>query len=141
MQTGHCTRFETAFNETAAKFADLDTAPRMALLNCDDQPILCNSWIAAPGNVWAFQMLPPPAPVDVYRRKFNFTSVTSDDLVKLGDGDHATFTLVDSWFHPFHGAATDLGLSVPFGYIVWTFNLVPQWALMLVVSLVSRTMM
>ncbi|KOS22153.1 hypothetical protein ESCO_002203 [Escovopsis weberi] len=138
---GHCGRFEEAFNETAAKFAELDDAPRMAVLNCDDQPILCNSWTATAGNIWAFQMLPAPAPVDVYKKKFNLTSVTADDLAKLQAGDKTPFALVDSWFHPINGKATELGLSVPFAYIVWTFNLVPQWALMLVVSLVSRTMM
>ncbi|KAK5997234.1 hypothetical protein PT974_02588 [Cladobotryum mycophilum] len=122
---GHCGEIEKAFNETATKFADVPETPHMAILNCEDQPILCNSWSAGAGS-----------------RRFNLTTVTTEELLKLqASGTREEFTLLDSWFHPFNGKITELGLSVPFGYTVWVFNLIPQWLFMLIVSLVSRTMM
>lgn len=114
----------------------------MGLVNCDDQPILCNAWSANVGNIWAFEMLPKPAPIDIYKKKLNLTTVTSDYLVELHEaGDKKGFVLLDSWFHPFNGKAAELGLSIPFGYLLWVFNLLPNWMFMLIVSFASRSMM
>lgn len=139
---GHCTQIEQAFNETAAKFALLPGTPHMGYVNCDDQPILCNAWSTATGLLYVFDMLPPPAPVDIYRKRLNFTTTTSDDLVALqASGSKEQFNLVDGWFHPINGKAAELGLSVPFGYLMWVFGLIPNWLFMLVVSFASRSMM
>lgn len=139
---GHCAKVEQAFNETAAKFAIAPGSPRMAYLNCDDQPILCNSWSASTGHVWSINMLPAPRHIDIYKKRLNLTTTTSDDLVEAAQGkDGHGWTLLDSWFHPFDGKATELGLAVPWGYIIWAFNLVPNWLLMIVVSFASRSMM
>lgn len=141
---GHCGKVEAAFNETAGKFAVLPGAPHMGLLNCDDQPILCNTWSTATAQLYVFEMLPPPAQIDIYKKRLNLTTTTSDDLVALHTaGNKEAFKVVetDSWFHPFHGKAVENGLAVPIGYITWAFNLIPNWLFMLVVSLVSRTMM
>lgn len=114
----------------------------MGVLNCDDQPILCNSFSTGTGLLWAIDMLPAPAHIDIYQKRLNLSSTTSDDLVALHAAkDRKGFALLDSWFHPFNGKATDLQLSVPFGYAVWAFNLVPNWLFMLLVSFGSRTMM
>jgi len=139
---GHCGKIEQAFNETAAKFAITPGSPRMAYLNCDDQPILCNSWGVGTGYVWSFNMLPPPAQIDIYKKRLNFTTTASSDLVaasksKEGHG----WVKLDSWFHPFEGKAAELGLAVPWGYLVWGFNLVPNWLFMILVSFISRSMM
>ncbi|KAF7558776.1 hypothetical protein G7046_g5380 [Stylonectria norvegica] len=139
---GHCEVVEKAFNETAAKFATDPDTPHMAYLNCDDQPILCNSWSTATANLYIFEMLPPPAPVDIYRKRLNLTTTTSDDLVALqASGSKETFALLDSWFHPINGKAAELGVAVPFGYVMWAFGLVPNWLFMLIVSFGSRTLM
>jgi hypothetical protein len=137
---GHCEKIEAAFNETAGKFALLPNSPHMALLNCEDQPILCNSWSLPVGILSIIDLLPPPAQVDVYRKRLNFTTTTSDDLVAFRN-DRSAFKLEDGWFHPFNGKVTELGLAVPFGYIVWVFNVIPNWLFMLVVSFASRSMM
>jgi len=138
---GHCGRVEQAFNETAAKFALQTDAPHMGMLNCDDQPILCNVWSAGVGLLWSFQMLPEPAPIEIYKKRLNLTTVTSDDLVAL-QGKHKTeFKLEESFWHPFNGKAAELGLSVPFAYFLWGFNLLPSWAFMLIISFFSRSMM
>jgi len=137
---GRCDQIEQAFNETAGRFALLPKAPHMGLLNCEDQPILCNSWSAGAGTVWIFDMLPPPAAIDIYKKRFNLTTVTSDDIFALKDNREGA-TLLDSWFHPFNGKAVELGLAIPFGYVTWVFNVVPSWAMMLLVSFASRSMM
>ncbi|GAB0135128.1 Sulfate adenylyltransferase [Epichloe bromicola] len=143
---GHCGNVERAFNETAAKFAVLPGSPLMGIVNCDDQPILCNAWSAGAGSIWSFNMLPPPAPVEIYKKRLNLTTTTSEDLVQLQiqsaeSKEKAGFVLLDSWFHPFNGKVTELGLSVPYGYIMWAFGLVPNWLFMLIVSFASRSMM
>jgi hypothetical protein len=140
---GRCENVETAFKETAAKFALLDNTPHMGYLNCDDQPILCNAWSTGTSNLYVFEMLPSPAPIDVYKKRLNLTTTTSDSLVKLQEsGTKADFVLLDDgWFHPFNGKAVEYGIAVPFGYIMWAFGLIPNWLFMLVVSFASRTMM
>ncbi|KAM5351839.1 hypothetical protein ACJ41O_004562 [Fusarium nematophilum] len=139
---GRCGTVEQAFNETAAKFALLDDAPHMAYLNCDNQPILCNAWSAGAANLYVFEMLPSPAPIDIYKKRLNMTSTTSDDLVALqASGSKDEFSLVDGWFHPFNGKVAELGVAVPFGYVMWAFGLIPNWLFMLLVSFGSRTMM
>lgn len=140
---GRCDKVETAFKETAAKFALLEQAPHMGYLNCDDQPILCNAWSTGTSNLYVFEMLPSPAPIDIYKKRLNMTTTTSEDLVKLYEtGTKDEFTLLEAgWFHPFQGKAVELGIAVPFGYVMWAFGLVPNWLFMLVVSFVSRTMM
>ena len=142
--TGHCGTVEKAFNETAAKFATLPGSPYMGILNCDDQPILCNSWSAGAGSIWSVKMLPPPAAIDIYKKRLNLTSTTAEELVTLRTAEKngkSDFILLDSWFHPFNGKVAELGLSAPYGYLMWVFGLVPNWMFMLVVSMASRSMM
>ncbi|XWX01836.1 hypothetical protein V2A60_009865 [Cordyceps javanica] len=138
---GQCEKVEKVFNETAGRFAVIPKAPHMAILNCEDERVLCNSWSAGVGYIWAFDMLPEPAPIDIYKRRLNLTTTTVDDLVTLHTNGKKTFELLDSWFHPFNGKIAELGLSLPVGYVLWAFSLVPNWAFMLIVSMVSRTMM
>ncbi|KAI9158590.1 peptidyl-tRNA hydrolase [Paramyrothecium foliicola] len=139
---GRCGRVEAAFNETAAKFAVLPGSPYMGYVNCDDQPILCNSWSATPTNMWAFEMLPAPAPINIYKKRLNATTVTSEDIVALRNADRETsFKPVDGVFHPFNGKIAELGLSTVVGYIFWGFGVVPSWLTMLIISMVSRSMM
>ncbi|KAJ4255557.1 hypothetical protein NW762_009554 [Fusarium torreyae] len=139
---GRCGNVEQAFNETAAKFALLENTPHMAYLNCDNQPILCNSWSAGPATLFVFDMLPEPAPIDVYTKRLNLTTTTSETLVNLqASGSKEEFNHLESFFHPFNGKLAELGLSVPFGYLMWAMGLVPNWLFMLLVSFGSRAMM
>ncbi|KAI0161430.1 hypothetical protein GGR57DRAFT_357708 [Xylariaceae sp. FL1272] len=139
---GHCDRVEAAFNETAGKFALDPTAPHAALVNCDDQPVLCNSWSAPVGSLWIFEMLPEPAAIDVYSKRFNLTTVTSDDFTQLrGDGYKTEAKRHEGFFHPFNGPLAQNGLAVPAGYVLWAFSLLPSWAFMILISMFSRRMM
>jgi hypothetical protein len=56
---GHCTTAETAFNQTAALWSINPSAPHLGYLDCDNQPVLCNSWGAGPPSLW---ILDVPAP-------------------------------------------------------------------------------
>ncbi|KAI1843083.1 hypothetical protein JX265_005136 [Neoarthrinium moseri] len=139
---GHCEKVETAFNQTAAKFALTPGAPHTALLNCENEPVLCNSWSAPTGALWIFEMLPPPAEINLYAKRFNLTTVTSDDFAQLQKEGHKTNAkLHDGIFHPINGWFAQNGVQTPVGYVLWFFNLVPSWLFMVVVSMVSRTMM
>ncbi|KAK6824697.1 hypothetical protein PG987_012191 [Apiospora arundinis] len=129
---GHCDKIEKAFNETAGKFALLP----------NHEPVLCNSWSVPTGTVWIFEMLPEPAPIDIWVKRFNLTTTTSDDIVaRHSEGYKKTFALHEGTFHPFNGWWAQNHLSLPVGYVLWFFNVVPSWLLMLVLSFVSRSMM
>lgn len=138
---GLCENAEKAFNASAVRFAAASKRPHLAVLNCDNEPVLCNSWSANSGHLWAFQMLPTPAPVDIYRTRLNLTTTTAETITKLYSNGKKDFVLLESFFHPFNGKAAELGIAVPIGYVLWAFGLVPQWAFMIGVSLLSRTMM
>ncbi|KAI4866955.1 hypothetical protein F4820DRAFT_230992 [Hypoxylon rubiginosum] len=139
---GHCGKIESAFNETAGKWAVTPGAPHTALLNCEDQPVLCSAWSAPVGAIWIFEMLPEPAPIDIWTKRFNMTTATSDDIVTLQkEGYKSSAKLHDGFFHPFNGVLAKNGVATPVGYILWGFNLLPSWAFMILVSLLSRTMM
>ncbi|KAK3946440.1 hypothetical protein QBC46DRAFT_369784 [Diplogelasinospora grovesii] len=139
---GHCLKVEEAFNETVAKFATIPNSPHVAYLNCDDQPVLCNAWSATTGALWIFEMLPPPAPVDVYWKRLNLTTTTAQTLLDFHAQDaKKNFHLIDGYFHPVDGLLAKNGLAVPLGYFFWVLNAIPSWGMMLVVSFISRAMM
>lgn len=140
---GHCGKVEAAFNESAVKFATLSKSPHLAVVNCDEQPILCNSWSAGTGALWLFEMLPRPAPIEVYWKPLNLSTTTTQTLLDLYAQDsHEAFRhYTHSYFHPFQGKLAQYGLAVPVAYAVWALNLVPSWAMMLIVSFFSRSMM
>ncbi|KAI1126882.1 hypothetical protein F5Y10DRAFT_204106 [Nemania abortiva] len=139
---GHCGKVEAAFNETARKFATEPDTPHMALLNCDNQPVLCNAWSAPVGSLWIFEMLPEPSPISIFTKRLNLTTITSDELLQLQkDGYKAVAHEHDGLFHPFNGPLAQNGLSIPAGWVLWAFGLLPSWAFMILVSLFSRRMM
>lgn len=119
----------------------------MGYLNCDEQPVLCTAWSASPGTVWMYEMLPPGQNVTIWKKWMNLTTVTSDDFVKLRDVDPSQRAAEESWvlnetiFHPFNSWVGRNGLSHFVGYFFWAFNILPSWAMMLVISFVSRGMM
>ncbi|KAI5925497.1 hypothetical protein F4810DRAFT_54017 [Camillea tinctor] len=139
---GHCGRIEAAFNETATQFAQTPGSPHTALLDCEKQPVLCNAWSAPVGALWIFEMLPEPAPINIWTKRLNMTTVTSDDFIELQKNDYKTAAkLHDGSFHPFNGQVAQYGASIPVGYVLWFFNLLPSWMFMIIVSMFSRSMM
>ena len=142
--SGYCFKAEAAFNETSSKFSTMTETetPKMAILNCEDEKVLCNAWGAGPGSLWIMDLLPQPSDVDIYGKRLNLSRVTSDDIVSyLDPAGRADFKLVETIFHPFNSKIAKLGLSVPVGYAVYYMGLVPNWLFMFALSAISRTMM
>jgi hypothetical protein len=139
---GKCDQVTVAWNETAAKLTQLPEAPHLGYVNCELQPVLCSAWGAGTGSVWAIEMLPPPADIEIYRKRLNLTTTTSDDIMALYEaGSKAGWVRDEGNFHPFKGFLAQKGLAVPYGYAMWALNILPQWAFMLIMSLASRTLM
>lgn len=144
---GRCDRINTAFADAATPLASpASPSLHLATLNCEEEPVLCNSWSANTGGLWLFEVVPAPAPVDIYTRRMNLTTVTTQDIVdayRAPDREAAGWHLYDpnGFLHPLEGKLAKLGLSVPLGYFFWALNAMPSWGLMLIVSFVSRSMM
>lgn len=139
---GRCAKAEAAFNETAAKFATLPKAPHTAYLNCENEDLLCNMWSAPTGTIWIFDMLPPPAEIPIHIHRMNLTSATSQELLDLyASGKREDLWAHEGYFHPYNGIVAKYGIGMPVAYALWFFNAVPSWAVMLVVSFASRTLM
>lgn len=139
---GNCEKLERAFNESALLFKADPTAPHLGLINCDHQPILCHSWTAGAPLMYIFEVNAPPAKSPLHLHAFNTSSVTALDLVKL----HATKSwkerpAYEGHFHPLDGTAQQYGLDLATGWIIWAFNILPNWAFMILISFASRTMM
>jgi hypothetical protein len=133
---------EAAFNETAAKFATLPNTPHMGYLNCEDQGILCTAWSSATGNLWIFEMLPPPADINIYRKRLNLTTTTTKTFADLQSvTTREELKKLDSVFHPFNGWMAKNGLALPVAYVLYVFNMIPNWMIMLIVSFASRSLM
>jgi hypothetical protein len=139
---GQCNQVETAFNETAALWAVNPTAPHLAYLNCEDQPVLCNAWGAGPPSLWVLDMVAPPAPVDIRIKGLNITTTTVKTFTDLNTPEaKQELRVYEGLFHPFDGAFAKYGVSIPIGYIFWIFAIVPSWMFMIGISFLSRTMM
>jgi len=137
---GRCQRAEAAFNETAALWATDPKAPHLAYLNCESQPVLCNSWGTGPLNIWILEVAAPPAPVDIHLLPVNATSITTktlQDLRSSGEWKNQP-VYTGQYFHPFNGLLAQYGLAVPLGYFFWIFSVVPSWVFMIAVSFLSR---
>jgi len=139
---GLCAGVETAYNESAVSFATAFKAPSLAILNCDDQPVLCNSWGAGPPNLWIMDVRPEGSPVDIRIVGLNTTTTTAKTFTDL----HTTKSykqkpVYEGYFHPFDGVIAKNGLALPVGYVLWFFAVIPSWAFMVGISFLSRTMM
>ncbi|ESZ92872.1 hypothetical protein SBOR_6735 [Sclerotinia borealis F-4128] len=139
---GLCDNVERAFNESAAIFSLDSTAPDLAILNCDEQPVLCNSWGAGPPHLWTMEVGVPGSPVPIITLPLNTTTTNVNTFTNL----HATKSYkkkapYEGWFHPFDGPLAQYGAAVPAGYVLWFFSVVPSWMFMIGISFVSRTIM
>ena len=119
------------------------TSPHLASVDCESQPVLCNSWAAGPPAIWHItRPATPEAPTNVRIISLNTTTTTSSDIMKI----HSAQTwkdapLYEGAFHPFDGYIAKFGLSQPVGYVLWIFATVPSWAFMLLISIASRSFM
>lgn len=139
---GQCLEPEKAFNETAALWAVNPTAPHLGFLNCEDQPVLCNSWGAGPPALWIIDMVASPAPIDIRVKGLNISTTTVKTFTDLNSAEgKQSVAIYDGLFHPFDGPFAKYGIAVSIGYIFWAFAVVPSWMFMIGISFLSRTMM
>ena len=144
---GRCTGVEQAFNESAALLGPDPTAPNLGYINCESNAILCATWAAVVPSLWHIQV-PVPAPdqsqagTTIRIISVNTTSITAQDIVQIHT--QKTYEKVEVYegvFHPFDGYLAKLYLNKAVGYVLFGFGLVPSWAFMIVVSMVSRNFM
>lgn len=139
---GQCTKVESAFNESSIAFAVIPSSPNLGYVNCDSQPILCNSWAAGPPTLWVFELGAPGTPVDIHILNLNTTNTTPKTFTDLHSSrTWAKMRKYEGYFHPFDGPIAQIGLSLPLAYLIWVFSVIPSWAFMIGVSFISRTLM
>lgn len=145
---GQCRGLEVAWNETAGLFAADPSAPKLGYINCDTSAILCAIWAAAPPTIWHIQ-LPvvnedeqSAAATTVRILRLNTTTTTAKEIRDIHAQQTYKKTLpYEGAFQPFDGWLAKTGLSIPLGYLLVGFSKVPSWALMIVISFVSRNIM
>ena len=139
---GQCETVTTAFNESALVFKADPTAPHLGYINCEHQPILCNSWAGGPPSIWIFELSGPQSPVPVHIVNLNRTSTTVKTFIDLKTSKSWKETpAYEGYFHPFDGPIAKYGLAQPIGWVLWVFAIVPSWMLMIGMSFFSRTFM
>ncbi|KAI9681355.1 MAG: hypothetical protein M1817_002638 [Caeruleum heppii] len=140
---GLCGKANQAWEQATGLLSFSPSAPNLAILDCEANRVLCNAWVAGPPAIWHITVPPTEgAPTDIRITRLNSSTITANNIVEL----HAT----ESWkerklyqgaVHPFDGPLAKTGLMIPMGYILWAFSIFPSWALMLAISLGSRTFM
>ncbi|KAH7117042.1 hypothetical protein B0J11DRAFT_561303 [Dendryphion nanum] len=144
---GMCGNTTKAWNQAATLLAAKPNAPKLATINCDEQPVLCNAWSVGPPSLYYFNIPKPladqsaPAPTARYI-PLNRTSTTVDTLKKLIiDKEYEQTEPYEGLWHPFTSPLVDYGLAIPLGYVLWGFSKMPSWLPMILVSFVSRSFM
>ncbi|KAL8833625.1 MAG: hypothetical protein Q9170_004173 [Blastenia crenularia] len=144
---GRCTGVEQAWNESVALLAVDPSAPKLAYVNCDKEPIFCATWAAGPPTIWHIELPVTQAdqstPATTIRIVgLNTTTATAADIVEI----HTKKTyeqrpVYEGALHPFDGWVAQYGLLTPLGYTLYGFANIPSWAFMIVVSMGSRYIM
>lgn len=139
---GYCGQVDKAYNETAALFAVDPSAPHLAVLNCDQSPVLCHSWSASPAALWIFDIGAPGTKTDLHKVRLNTTSTDVQTFQDIkSKKEYKSEAPAEGYFHPFDGQLRQLGLATPAGYILWVFSVVPSWLMMISISFASRQFM
>jgi len=144
---GLCGNITREWNKAVALLAPRQDRPKLATANCDNSHILCGSWNTGVPCLWHFQ-IPHPLPdqstpaVTARRIRLNRSNSTASDIVALHTEkkfeEYEPYTGV---FHPFNGTLHELGLAMPYAYVMWALTVMPQWVPMVVISFVSRSLM
>lgn len=144
---GLCKRAETAWNESVALISASRSPPNLAMLNCETDGVLCNTWMVDRPQLLHF-LLPQPladqsTPSSTVRYiRVNRTSVTAPEIAAVHLQEKYKETEpYDGIFHPFDGPLARFGLNVPVGYVIWGFSKIPSWTFMILVSFMSRTIL
>jgi hypothetical protein len=122
-------------------------APKLAIIDCETENILCNSWSIGAPSLYHFRIPKPladqSAPVpEVRYQPLNRTSTTIETFKALVvDKELEATAPYEGLFHPFNGALQQYNLAVPYGYATWGLAKMPSWLPMILISFFSRTFM
>lgn len=116
-------------------------------MDCEANEVLCSGWVAGAPSVWHFQIPQvqegperPATPLHIVH--LNETTVTAQDIYEI----HSKKTYKDvpayeGALHPTDGWFAQNNLNVALGYGIYGFSMIPNWAFMIFISYVSRTIM
>ncbi|KAF2689753.1 hypothetical protein K458DRAFT_414005 [Lentithecium fluviatile CBS 122367] len=144
---GFCGNATKAWNTSLPLLAAQSNPPKFAIIDCDAQTILCNSWSVGPPSLYQFSIPKPladqSAPATTVRYvPLNRTSTTTDTIKKLViDKELENTPPYEGVFHPFNGPLQEYGLAIPVAYVFWAFAKMPSWLPMILISFVSRSFM
>ncbi|KAJ9623581.1 hypothetical protein H2203_005843 [Taxawa tesnikishii (nom. ined.)] len=144
---GMCNHAETEWNKSVPLMETSRSAPHLALLNCETDPVLCNAWALGPPSL-VHMLLPQPLPdqstpaTTVRSIPLNRTAVTAREIAAVhNDEKYKEVEPYEGFWHPFDGPLAKSGLSIPVGYFIWGFSAIPSWLFMVGISFLSRTIM
>jgi hypothetical protein len=135
-----------------ATYGQIANKPSLKLgrVDCEANEILCTAWSVGVPAVWHFltpdSALSYNAPTDVRIIRFNSSSVTTEDITSIPSHSGANprykkYEPYTGMLHPIDSTLARFGLSMPVGYALWLLGAIPSWAMMLVISMVSRQIM
>lgn len=120
-------------------------SPNLGQVDCESEPILCNSWAAGPPTI-LHVLIPAPladqsTPATTVRFiNLNRTSTTAADIAKIHfEEKYKDVEPYEGLFHPFDGQLIKFGVAVPVAYVIWAFSKMPSWLPMIAISMLSRT--
>jgi hypothetical protein len=121
--------------------------PKFGVIDCDAEPILCNSWSVGPPSIYFFNIPKPladqSAPAVTARYIPLRRNATTTETVKklIVDKEYEKREPYEGAWHPFNGLLQQYGLAIPVGYVLWSFNKMPSWLPMILISFLSRSFM
>lgn len=121
--------------------------PNFAVLDCEANGVLCNSWSVGAPSIYYFLVPQPLADqskpaTEAHYIPLNRTSVTANDITELYTKEEYKKTpAYEGYFHPFDGPLQQFGVAVPLGYVIFYMAKMPSWLPMIAISFFSRTFM
>ena len=145
-----CHNIHVSWNESAAILAADPLSPKLGLVDCDNNRVLCAIWTAQPPTIWHIrrpapgQALPGRAPgISETRVNYlNYTTTGVNDIVALHTGNkYEDGYLYEGNFHLFDSWLAQNGLLDITGWVLFIAGVVPTWGVMLTISMVTRALM
>ena len=148
--SGHCHNLHVSWNETAAILSADPIAPKLGLLDCDNEKVLCATWRAQPPTIWHVRRPAPGQAIDggekgeseVRINYLNYTTTGVQEMVALHTGNkYRDGYLYGGYFQPFDGELAKYGILEAVGWVLFVVGLIPSWSIMLTISMVTRLLM
>lgn len=142
---GMCGNTTEAWNKSVPLLAASPKSPHLGQVDCEAEPILCNSWAAGPPSILHVLVPAPLAdqskPATTVRFiNLNRVNTTAADIAKIHiEETYKNTEPYEGIFHPFDGPLQQYGLAVPVAYVIWGFSKMPSWLPMIAISMLSRT--